>query len=392
MSSFGLSRRGFLQALGIGTGLALTSRGARAADEMPTSVVVLHLQGGYNALFASADSLVGKFGVTAGNHKVLGGGKGPGIDQAWFDSMSPFVKQHMAAVGIAHGISNHPGARSAMWQNGNDNAGLKLASAIGGKASIKAAVVGARLLDSKYGSLADGTSFQQITDMQSTIDALGGGKPDPRVPDRAIAVNGVTASQTMSGNALTGSPVSLDSLESGYRAAIDTLKQPVKTISLDELKTAYKLGDGTAVGGLKTKFAAAELMVRAGTNVVQIVDAGWDTHGDRDGVTVRNKMKTVLPPLNAFLKRMVEDPARNVTFAIIGDFARSLPGSDHQPNLTATVIGRNVKVGTTGRTNKGTVSLKSGTPKIEGFWAYLAALAKLDAAPFGKNPHTGLLA
>src|SRR4051812_5843385 len=106
-----LSRRGFLQALGIGTGLALTSRGARAAGGEPTSVVVLHLQGGYNALFASADSLVGKFGVTATNHKVLGNGKGPGIDQAWFDSMSTFTKQHMAAVGIAHGISNHPGAR-----------------------------------------------------------------------------------------------------------------------------------------------------------------------------------------------------------------------------------------------------------------------------------------
>ena len=386
-----LSRRGFLQGLGLGAGLALTSKRVLAAPAEPTALVVLHLQGGYNALFASADSLVGKFGVTQNNFKVLGGGNGPSIDQAWFDSMSPFTKQHMSAVGIAHGISNHPGARQAMWAQGNQNAGLVMANAIGGTASIKAAVVGPKLLDSKYDAVG-GTSFQTITDMQKTIDALGGGKPDPRVPDRAIAAAGVTAAQTMSGNALTGSPVSLDSLENGYTAAIDTLKQPVKTISLDDLKKAYNLGDGTAIGtNIKAQFAAAELMVRAGTNVVQIVSAGWDSHGDTDGMDVRNKMKTVLPPMNAFLKRMVEDTSRNVTFAIIGDFARSLPGSDHQPNLTATVIGKNVKVGTTGRTNKGAVTLKAGTPKIAGFWAYLGALAKIDGTPFGANPHTSLL-
>jgi hypothetical protein len=33
----------------------------------------------------------------------------------------------------------------------------------------------------------------------------------------------------------------------------------------------------------------------------------------------------------------------------MGDFSRSLPGSDDQPNLTATVIGKYVRVGTTGR-------------------------------------------
>lgn len=385
-----LSRRGFLQALGIGGGLALTTRGAQAAVTEPTAVVILHLQGGYNALFTSADSLVGKFGVTAANHMVLGNGKGPGIDKAWFDSMSPFVKQHMSAVGIRHGITNHPGARQAMWASGAQNAGLLLANAIGGKASIKAAVMGARLLDSKYDAVG-GTSFQTISDMQSTIDALGGGKPDPRVPDRDITAAGVTAADTMSDNALGGSPKSLASLGSGYTAAIDTLKQPVKTISLAELKTAYTLGDGTAVNNLKSKFAAAELMVRAGTNIVQIVDAGWDTHGDTDGMDVRNKMKTVLPPLNAFLKRMVEDTTRNVTVAIVGDFARSLPGSDHQPNLTATVIGKNVKVGTTGRTEKGGVGLNPNTPSIAGFWAYLSALSQVDATPFGKNPHTGLI-
>ncbi|MBX3230113.1 MAG: DUF1501 domain-containing protein [Labilithrix sp.] len=398
------SRRGFLKALGIGAGAAIGTRipGARligeanAAVTEPTSVVVLHLQGGYNALFASADSLVGRFGVTGngkdnGNWRALANGNGPGIDLAWFNSMSPFTRQHMAAVGVRHGISNHPGARRALWDHQNRNAGLLLANAIGGTSQLKAAVVGPRLLDSSYTPIGQ-TSFQSITDMQKTIDALGGGKPDPRVPDRTIAAAGVEAAQTMSGNALTGSPESLDSLESGYVAAIDTLKAPVKKFSFDELKTAYALGDATAVNNLKSKFAAAELMVRAGSNVVQIVDAGWDTHGDTDGATVRNKMRTVLPPLNAFIKRMVEDKTRNVTVVIMGDFARSLPGSDHQPNLTATVIGKNVKVGTTGRTAKGAVTLAPGTPGIAGLWSYLATLAKVDDNPFGANPHSKLVA
>lgn len=398
-----LSRRGFLKALGIGAGAAVGTRipgasfigEARAATTEPTAVVVLHLQGGYNALFASADTLVGRFGVngdgkTNGNWRMFGGANGFGIDLAWFDSMSPFTKQHMAAVGVRHGISNHPGARKALWEHENKNAGLLLADAIGGKASIKAAVAGARLLDSSYTAIGQ-TSFQTISDLQTTIDALGGGKPDPRVPDRAIAANGVTAAQTLSGNALTGSPESLDSLENGYAAAVETLKAPVKKISFDDLKTAYALGESTEVKGIKSQFAAAELMIASGTNVVQLVSAGWDTHGDTDGADVRNKMKAVLPPLNTFIKRMVEDTTRNVTLVIMGDFARSLPGSDHQPNLTATVIGKNVKVGTTGRTAKGAVTLAPNTPSIPGLWSYLATLAKVDTNPFGANPHKALV-
>jgi len=393
-----LSRRGFLKALGIGAGAAVGTRlpgasfigEAKAATAEPTSVVILHLQGGYNALFASADTLVGRFGVNAENHKVLGGGAGPGIDQAWFDTMSPFTKQHMAAVGVRHGISNHPGARKALWEHQNKNAGLLLADAIGGSASIKAAVVGGKLLDSSYTAIG-ATSFQTVSDLQKTIDAIGGGAGGARVPDRAIAANGVAAAQTLSGNALTGSPESLDSLENGYVAAVDTLKSPAKKISLEELRTEYALGQGTAVNNIKSKFAGAELMVRAGTNVIQLVDNGWDTHGDIDGSEVRNKMRAVLPPLNVFLKRMVEDTTRNVTVVIMGDFARSLPGSDHQPNLTATVIGKNVKVGTTGRTTRGAVTLNPNTPSVAGLWSYLAAVSKTDTNPFGANPHTKLV-
>jgi len=52
----------------------------------------------------------------------------------------------------------------------------------------------------------------------------------------------------------------------------------------------------------------------------------------------------------------VENP-RNVAILIMGDFSRSLPGSDHQSNMSATIIGNKVKVGSTG-----TVSANVGLP------------------------------
>jgi len=397
--SSAFSRRGFLKGLGIGVGAAIGTRiagGAQligeakaAAVEPNTSVLILHLVGGYNALFGSANSLVGRFGVTAGNHTVVGNGLG--IDNVFANSMSNFVKQHIASVGVRHNISNHPGARQALWTHNNQNAALSLANAIGGTASIKAAVVGGNLIAEAPRTAVGGVSFQSITDMQKTIDALGGGAPNPRVPDRGIALTGVQAAQTMSGNALAGSPESLLSMSTGYTAAVDTLKQPIKTFDFEELKTAYKLGAGTAVNNFKAKMAAAELMVRAGSNVVAAFDGGWDTHGDTNGTTVRNKMTALMEPLNMFLTRMVQDAARNVSVVIIGDFARSLPGSDHQPNLTATVIGKNVKQGTTGRTATGTVGLSPATPNIPGLWSLVGAITKLDASPFGANQHAALM-
>ena len=86
---------------------------------------------------------------------------------------------------------------------------------------------------------------------------------------------------------------------------------------------------------------------------------------------------------------MLEATGRNVTVAIYGDFARSLPGSNHQGNLTATVIGKNVRVGTTGKT-AANVSLPAGTPGIQQFWSYLAAVTRAQENPFGANPHTAI--
>lgn len=392
----GFSRRGFLKGLAAVTGAAMGSRipgaswipEAQAAVE-PAAVLIVHFIGGYNSIFASAAQLVGNFGVSAGNHTVLGNGLS--VDNTFASSMSPFVKTRMAAVGVRHGLSAHDAAQRALWSFNNGNAGLHLANAIGGNASIKAAVVGGGMDRDIPGGNVAGTSFQAITDMQKTIDALGGGAPNPRVPDRGIAVSGMTNAEKMSSNALTGSPDSLESLSNGYRAAIDTLKQPVQTFDYEALKTAYALGNATAVNSFKAKMAAAELMIRAGTNVVSLFDGGWDSHGDNNGSVVRTKMTSyVLAPLNTFLTRMVEDTTRNVTVVLMGDFARSLPGSNHQPNLTATVIGRNVKQGTTGRVNAD-VAVPANTPGIQGLWSLLQTLSGAAQKPFGNNLHPTLV-
>lgn len=393
MDRSGFSRRGFLKGLAVAAGSAVGTRlagksllGQAFAAGEPASLVVLHLIGGYNAIFCSADRLVGRFGVTAGNHTVLGNGLA--VDNTYANSMSNFVKGHMASIGVRHGLSSHPAARASLWTQNNQNAGLRLASAMGGTASIKAAVVGGNLVAEAPRGAVNGVSFQSITDMQTTIEALGGGAPNPRVPDREIALAGVEAAQKMSANPLAGSPTSLVSLDDGFKAAVDTLKQPVKQFDINELRTAYGLGNSTAVRTFASKLAAAELMVLSGTNVVSIFDGGWDTHGDTQGTTVRNKMNQyVLAPLNTFLTRMVQDPTRNVVVCILGDFARSLPGSDHQPNLSVTVIGRYVQQGTTGRTINGTVRLPDGAPSVNGLWAYLAAATKTPGNPFGNNPH-----
>ena len=71
---------------------------------------------------------------------------------------------------------------------------------------------------------------------------------------------------------------------------------------------------------------------------------------------------------------------------LLGDFSRSNDNSGHQPNLSVTVMGKYVKPGTTGRTSTN-VDLAPGTPSIAGMWAYLAAVTKVDGAPFGANPH-----
>ncbi|WP_141736823.1 DUF1501 domain-containing protein [Oligoflexus tunisiensis] len=367
----------------------LTSE-ALAQTATQSAVLVVYLSGGYNAIFTSADSFsgAGTFGVTNANMLDLGGGLV--VDNS-LATLGAFAKANMATIGVAHGIAAHGGARTAQFTVNNLNPVLSLAAGMGGSGSIKAANVGAEMAPGPQTAVG-GTSLQQISDMKSTIDALGGGAVDPTMPKREFAAKGITAAEMMSLQRLKGNPASLASMTNGYKAAFDTLSKPSQPFNAQELMTAYNL-TGTAVTSMMSKFAAAELMVRSGANVVTAVSNGWDTHGDTSGQRARQRFtQEILPGLKVFTDRMVKADS-NVTVVIFGDFARSLPGSDHASVTSATVIGPNVKLGTTGKVDAN-VGLPAGSPGINGMWGLLAALAKAPASVvqgFGGNPHTAII-
>lgn len=389
------SRRDWLKGVG---GVAAAAAAYRLmpstafAQEAPerAALLVVFLGGGYNALFGSADSFAGDgtFGVTGSNQRVLGNGLV--VDGPTFGNLPAFALEHMSTVGIKHGITGHEAAQDHCFTAGNSNAALKLAAAMGGDGAIKAVQLGGGAVPGGRDP-ENGVTFQTINDMKSTIAALGG-ITDPTVPDRAIAERAIAASRFMSAKTLVNSPRLTRTLGEGYGAAVETLHKPVKSYNYVNLSNAYGFGPTTtAVTNFTTQVAAAEVMIEAGANVCVAVNGGWDTHGDRDGSSVRDMMNArILPPLKVFINRMVADARRNVNVVIMGDFSRSLPGSDHAAGVSATVIGKNVRVGTTGRVNN-EVSLSAGTPQGLGLWAYLARLTNVTYQPFGSNPHSGLV-
>ncbi len=394
-----LSRRGFLKAVGLGAGALAGTRlvgshfieSAYAATSEPTSLVVVYLDGGINAIFTGADAFTNTaFGVTGNNVTALGGGLV--IDSTLANAIPADLRTKVASVGIRHGISDHGGAQRANFASGNASAALTLANAIGGSGAIKAAVVGGNSMPG--GGLpapVNGVSLQSVTDMRATIDAIAGATPAANTADREGAAKGIAASEAMSKAGLTKNVTSLASVGQGFTAAVATLNKPIQPFNAAEFNTAYGL-NATAVRGFASQLAAAELMVRSGTNFVIAQNGGWDTHGDTNGNTVRNKMTALQPALRTFLTRMSALMAtQNVMVAVMGDFNRSLPGSDHQANNTALVIGKNIKNGTTGKTDT-RVGLAATTPNVAGFWQLMGAAAKVDANPFGANPHTVLVA
>lgn len=392
-----ISRRGFLKAVGVGAGALAGTRlagegliaTARAATPEPTAVVVAFLNGGINAIFTGANAFSGTaFGVTANNATNVGGNVI--IDNTLANAIPMEARRYVASVGIRHGISAHEQAQRAIFMSGNQSAPLMLADAIGGPGAIKAAVVGGNSLPNNVRPAAvNGVSLQPITDMRAAIDAIAGAQPAANVADRAGTAKGLMAAQVMSKPSLARHPDSLSSVEQGLSSAITTVQKPVQPFSAAEFNQAYGL-NGTAVNSFTSRMAAAELMVRSGTNFVIAQDGGWDTHGDRAGTTVRNQMtQRIAPGVRTFLTRMLTGQAfqeRNVIFVLLGDFCRSLPGSDHQANLSALVIGKTLKNAPAGLTDA-RVGLPANTPSIPGFWSMLGAAAKATPQPFGANPH-----
>lgn len=390
-----VSRRGFLKALGTGAGAVVGTRlggssllgVARATTAEPTSVVVVYLDGGINAIFTGADAFTNTaFGVTGTNVTSMGGVV---IDNALANAIPAAVRNKVASVGIRHGITDHGNAQRSLFMSGTQSAPLMLANAIGGSGAIKAAVVGGNSLpNGQRPAPVDGTSLQSITDMKATIEVIAGATAAPNVVDRGGAAKGIAAAQAMSTAVMAKHGSSLASVEQGYSSAMASLAKPIQPFSVDEFNQAYAL-KGTSVNNFAARMAAAELMVRSGTGFVFASDGNWDSHGDSSGNSVRNMVtQRIATPLRTFLSRMVDAGSsdRNVVVAIFGDFHRSLPGSDHQSNLAALLIGKTLKNATTGKTDA-RVGLAPGTPSIAGLWQVLAAASKANANPFGTNPH-----
>ncbi len=393
----GFSRRRLLQGTAAIAGAYAASRvvggsliGNAYAQFAPTkeALLIINLRGGYNSIFTGADAFLGSgaYSVTSSNIRDLGNGLF--VDNATFGTLPANALANMATVGVRHGINSHDTAQNDLFQFNNQSAVLSLADAMGGEGSIKAAYFGQ--IPGSHPPVGS-TSLQRITDMGSTIAALGG-VTNPTMPDREIAAKGMAAARAMSAKELEANPASLSTVGQGYPAAIETLKQPVKVFNFTEAAQAYGLNaNATGVGGFTSQMLAAELMVNAGTNVIVAQNGGWDTHGDQSAGTVRQMMtQNILPGLRTFLNRMWNADGYNVTVAIVGEFARSLPGSDDQPSVSVTVMGKKVKVGTTGKTDAN-VRLPAGTPSIPGLWAYLATVTGAKANPFGTNPHSSIV-
>ncbi len=398
MSNF--NRRSFLKFLGVGAGVAVGTRlgghgflgeaRAQKVDGRP-ALLLIHLGGGYNAIFGSPEPFLNKQnfgGVTANNTFRLPSGLL--VDSVFRDLPAAALAQ-MATVGVNHRQSSHDAAKRAGVSDKGVAFPLQLAAAMGGDGAIKCASIGSPLSSFINGSVG-GVSLQPINDVRSTIDTLKG---SANLADRAIAGRAFEQAQVMSAGRIAGSPRSLEPLKNGYDTVIGTLKKAPGDYPFDSIMPAYGLR-GTAVNSFASKLGAAELMIRAGANVVVSGDGGWDSHGDSDGSRVRNKMRNdIIPALKIFLERMWANDAatpRNVVVCITGDFARSSPGSDHATGVAATVIGSAIKSGTTGQTTAN-VGFDPNLPGGVGLYQLLAAALKVQNSPFGPNTaHAKLIA
>jgi hypothetical protein len=405
--SNGTSRRGFLKGAALAAGAFGLTRlpGARlignayaAPGDEPPALFIFNMQGGYNAIFPSADSFVGNgaFGVTATNIQRIGTSD-VYVDRSTFGTLSPTTLNKMASIGVRHGISDHPGARTALMMDGNKSRLVAMSAALPGTAAVRCVVMGNLMPTGVHRAIGD-VSLQQVRDLSTTIAALGGATAAGS-PERAPAADGIAAAEAMSRASLDKNPSSGKSLIEGYPAATAQLRQATVAFDYGTMAAAYGIAAGgggaypTNVNSTRMQIMGAELMIRAGANVVIANQGGWDTHGDNNGSVVRNKLTNdgTMAALKVFTDRTLAMANRNVVTVIVGDFSRSLPGSNHQANLTATVIGKYVRLGTTGRVDND-VGLPPGTPGMQGFWAYLSAVLGTSTQPFGANPHNLVLA
>lgn len=400
MSHRNMSRRDWLKGALVGAGAALGTRlagkqwlgDAAAAPAAKAAVLSIFLEGGFNALFSSADSFLAgnKFGVTATNIRDVGNGLR--VDGATIGMLDDWSLGHMAAIGNRHGAIDHISAQKNNFLGDNGSFVNRLAAAIGGPAAYKAVSLGSLPTPGVTPSEA-GVSIQLLRTMSDVSTVLGLGAINYNRPARSAAAGAIAHAQAMSAADIKKNATSMSALGDAYTTLTDSLAKPPLALDINAVAQAYGTSSGSNLDTMAAKLAAAEMMIRAGTNVVTLSDTGWDTHGDTTGATARNKMQGILPAIKKFLLRMRSEAdlaAMNISVIIHGDFARDLPSGDHAPALSALVIGPNVKVGTTGKVSD-RVTLPDGTGASREMWSYMAALSKVTTNPFGTNPHALVL-
>lgn len=393
------TRRSFLQGTSAAAALGMTNasleRLALAQTAKKRSVLILTMQGGYNALFSSAKSFEGTyFGVTGNNYVDLGGGLT--MDKAFIDGLGPYAKTHVATAGIRHGSAAHTAAQTGFWMGGGtQSAPLLLASSMANNGPIRAAEIVRTTIAGNHAAV-NGVSLQGINNLRTTIDTLQG--TNAADPNPILAIPGTAGSEAMSQEVLNLNPQNLRTDAEARKALAETLKKPTG-VPLDQIPTAY----GVPIGALNFNtnytagFAAAEVMIRAGTSVVTMnVGGGWDSHQDINGASVRSQMMTkVVPGAKLFIDRMMADATlsagHEVTLVLAGEFARSIPGSNHAAATSVTVIGPRVKVGSTGVMTAGVSLTDQNVGSWKGFWALLSQLGGATGTPFDANPHSKLV-
>lgn len=371
-------------------GLALARHPLRAlaAPTKPKKAIVLvFLGGGQNQIFSSADSHLAKghFGVTSSNIRDLG--NGVFIDSAFAAGLGTEATSRLGVFGVAHGQSGHEGGQASFWM---DSAPSKLAHLMGGDGALRLVRTGPNAPMATIFPY-ESANIEVVSDLEPMIAAvstLGGDEPDRSV---MASLTGAQAEAFRQHQRLDQSTA--DGIASNFETLGKVLALPSsESGGLAAIPAAYGL-QGTVVNTMTEQLAAAEMSVRLGANVVIVHDQTliWDFHADLDASAMRARMaERLMPGLRTFLDRTLLDPTLDVSVALVSEFNRSLPGSDHATVLSAPVIGRSVRVATTGRLDE-RVGLPDGSPSHDGMWSLFAELGGAVQNPFGPNPHKALL-
>lgn len=351
MLTHAMTRRSFLKASAALAGtLAMGGQNLLAKTRRPAerpTLVVWWLNGGPAGLFNSADAFLanGAFGVTPDSVQALGNGLY--VDAGSLGALPAVARAHMASVHFRHGCYSHNDSRAAVLQSGSRSQLLRMAAAM------------------------------------------------PRSATPCAIVNNLGLPVGVAVNPLLEQGIGFE-----HVTKLEDARRPLSTAQFNDIREAYgAFGTHPAIDSQRASFAAVEALVHAGASVVFAQpaytgreDRQFDTHHDDVGKVAREIMAPITPMLATFLDRVMAMPGRNVVTLLTGEFSRTLPGADHAKGGTATVIGKYVRTGATGR-QQADGSPPDDAPPPEALWAFVAAaLCLRESAGFGMNPHSELLA